>query len=107
MNSEVRNKMVRNGSLFIAFCFSLSLIFGVMAQASTPLSQANAFPSNSHSNNIDTGKLVIGFGNDRSDNSIIPYSISNTVDISARVYVRSYHRKDGTYVRSHYRRDPR
>jgi hypothetical protein len=107
MNSEVWKKMVRNGSLLMVFCFSLSLFFGVMAQAYIPSSQTNAFPSNFHPKNIDTEKFSIGFGTDRTDNSIMPDSSSNIVDVTARVYVRAYHRKDGTYVRSHYRRDPR
>lgn len=91
----------------MVFCFSLSLILGVLAQATTPSTQTILFPSNPHPNNIDTGTYSIGFWNERADYSIMPNSQSNTVDVSARVYVKHYHRRDGTPVRSHYRRDPR
>ena len=107
MNSEIGKKMMRNGALFLVFCFSLSLFFGVLAQAMIPLSQTILFPLNHHSNNVDTGTFTIGFENEKADNSIMLDSQSYTVDISARVYVKHYHRRDGTPVRSHYRRDPR
>lgn len=101
MTYETWKKVVKSGTYFIVVCFSLSLFFGVMAQAYTSSSQISV------SNNIDSGNFVIGFGDKATSNSIMPYSTSDTVEISAKVYVRSYHRKDGTYVRSHYRRDPR
>jgi hypothetical protein len=107
MNSEIRKKMIRTGSLFMVFCFSLSVIFGVLVQATTPSTQTVLIRSNPHPNNIDTGTFSIGFGDERAEKSIIPDSQSNTVDVSARVYVKHYHRRDGTPVRSHYRRDPR
>lgn len=107
MNSEVLKRVVKNGSLFMVFCFSLAVFCGATAQAALPLSQTSAFLSHTHSNNIDSGKFAIGFGNEGIFNSIIPHSSSNTVDVTARVYVKAYYRKDGTYVRSHYRKDPR
>jgi hypothetical protein len=107
MKSDLWKRIVKNGSLFMVFCFSLTFFYGVTAQASTLSSQTNVLLSDTYSNNKDSGNFAIGFGNDGIHNYIMPYSSSDTVDISARVYVRAYHRKDGTYVRSHYRRDPR
>lgn len=107
MKSDLWKRIVKNGSLFMVFCFSLTFFYGVTAQASTLSSQTNSFLSNDPSNNIDPGNFAIGFGNDGTHNSILPYSSSERVDVTARVYVRAYHRKDGTYVHSYYRRDPR
>jgi hypothetical protein len=107
MKPEIWKKIIKTGSLITVFCFSLSFIFGVLVQASIPQSPMNVFSSNPNSNNIDTGNSVIEFGKEKVDNFIMPDSQSNYVDISAKVYVKHYHRRDGTPVKSHYRRDPR
>jgi hypothetical protein len=107
MNTTAWIKMVRKGSFLMVFCLALSLVFGILAQSSSPSSQTFLSSSNSHSNNIDTENLASGFGNEKVGNSIMLDSQSNAGDISARVYVKHYHRRDGTPVKSHYRRDPR
>lgn len=108
MNPSARIKLVRMGSLLTIYCVTLSLVFGILAQASIPSSSQTILSlSNSHSNNIEYGNIAIGFGNEKVGNSFMLDSQSNSVDISARVYVKHYHRRDGTPVRSHYRRDPR
>lgn len=108
MNASIWIKIVRKGSLLMVFCVSLSLVFGLLVQASIPSSsQAFLLSSNSHSNKIESGNSAIGFGNEEVGNSLILDSQSNAIDISAKVYVKHYHRRDGTPVRSHYRRDPR
>ncbi|MDO9035769.1 MAG: hypothetical protein Q7U51_11255 [Methanoregula sp.] len=105
MNSNVWKRIMKNGSLFMVFCFSFSIFFGVTVQASSPVDQSHAFIS--QPSLIDSNNFAVGFGIEGKYNSLLPYSSADPVDVSAKVYVRHYHRKDGTPVKSHYRRDPR
>jgi hypothetical protein len=107
MRSIFVKNMMRSRSLFIIFFFSMSLLFGVLAQATTPSSQTVSLLSNSYPGHTDPGIFTIGSVNEKNGNSIMLDSQSNTAEISAKVYVKHYHRRDGTPVRSHYRRDPR
>jgi len=106
MNLCAWQRIVKNGSLMLIICFSVSFFFGVIAEASTLSVQADTTLAGHQFNTVDSKNYIVGFGNDGT-NFIHPDSSSKNVDVTARVHVRAYHRKDGTYVRSHYRRNPR
>lgn len=58
-----------------------------------------------HPNLDDSDIFISELGHDV--DTIIPYSATSTINLEAKVYVKHYHRRDGTPVRNHYRRDPR
>jgi len=106
MNSTLLKQLMKTGSLVMIFCFSLSFFFGVIADASAPAAQEYSSSLTSLLTPSDPENHNLKFRNFES-NSFYFGSSPNSVNVTEKVYVRSYHRKDGTYVRGHYRRDPR
>jgi hypothetical protein len=104
MNSTIWKQLVKTGSFVMIFCFSLSFFFGEIAEASDTSTHKYMSQVADQLSTGDAGNYNVGFGINGA-NSIYSDTSSNVVN--AKVHVRSYHRKDGTYVRSHYRRNPR
>jgi hypothetical protein len=104
-----RNSMVRKYVVVLCISLLIGLLFGSIVAAK--IQSENTFVS---SFNQPLKKIESNIFESRItklvNNEIILQDLSSQSCLfasSKTVHVKSYHRKDGTYVRSHYRRAPR